>query len=72
MGAQRNDILRVLHEMQRRDTIPVTTSGSKTSSSFEKGGNIGIQEYPYFVLTLQKLKSEIVRLFFESVCLSSM
>ena len=38
VGAQRNDTFRGWHEMQRRDTAPVKTNVSKTSSPFEKVG----------------------------------
>ena len=38
--AQHNETFREWHEIQRRDTTPVKTNGSKTSSLFENVGNI--------------------------------
>ena len=40
VGAQHNGTFRGWHEMQRRDTAPAKTNGSKTSNSLEKLGNI--------------------------------
>ena len=39
-GAQHRKTLTDWHEMQRSDTSPVKTDGSKTSNSFEKVDNI--------------------------------
>ena len=40
VGAQFNERFREWHENQRRDTSPMKSNGSKTSSTFEKVGNI--------------------------------
>ena len=40
VGAQRTETFRGWHEMKERDTAPVKTNGSKTSSLFEKVRNI--------------------------------
>ena len=40
VGTQRNETFDGGIKMQRRDTVLVETNGSKTSSSFEKVGNI--------------------------------
>ena len=40
VGAQLNKTFRGWHDMQRRDTTPAKTNGSKTNSSFENVGNI--------------------------------
>ena len=40
VGAQRNETFRGCYEMQRRDTTPVKTNGTKMSSSFKNVGSI--------------------------------
>ena len=40
VGAHRNETSRGWYEMQRRDTTPLKTNGTKMSSSFKKVGSI--------------------------------
>ena len=63
--------------MQRHSTTPVKTDGSKTSSSFEKVGDIsstskiehsnGIQKHLSTIATLRQPESGIVRLLYLTV-----